>query len=169
MVNKVHEVYIGVGSNIGDRYGYIKKAKRLLGTYKDVDVVRVSKLYETEPYGKVKQNDFLNCVFKLETIISPDKLMRLLLETEKKLDRRRTIHWGPRTIDLDILFYDDLVFNSETVIIPHKDLHRRLFVLTPMNDLAPDLIHPVLRKSCRELEFLLKKSESVPVEWIPDV
>ena len=159
--------YIGVGSNIGDRYKNILSAKKEIINSTSSHVVEVSKIYETEPVGYLDQDYFLNCVFKVSTILIPKELLKLLLEIEKILKRKRIIHWGPRTIDLDILFYDNLIISSPDLIIPHPGLHERMFVIEPLCDLAPDLIHPVLKESCFEIAEKLKKSQSILLEWSP--
>jgi dihydroneopterin aldolase / 2-amino-4-hydroxy-6-hydroxymethyldihydropteridine diphosphokinase len=159
--------YIGVGSNIGDRYKNILSAKKEISNSTSSHVVKVSKIYETEPVGYLDQDYFLNCIFKVSTVLTPEELLKLLLETEKILKRKRIIHWGPRTIDLDILFYDTFIFSSPDLIIPHPRLHERMFVIKPLCDLAPDLIHPVLKESCIEISEKLKKSQSIPKEWFP--
>ncbi len=163
--NKKHTVYIGVGSNIGDRLAFIRSAGDALKINKNITLLRTSNIYETQPYGYKDQELFLNGVFELETEISPDKLLSLLLDIEKSLNRTRPIHWGPRTIDLDILFYDDFIIQTDSLTIPHKELHKRLFVLVPLNDLAPEFVHPLLKKSCWELEENCRDQESLTVEF----
>ncbi len=165
MENKKHTVYIGVGSNIGDRLASIRSARDELKYNKNIALLRVSDIYETQPYGYKDQGLFLNCVFELETDFLPAELLLTLLKIEKTLKRTRLIHWGPRTIDLDILFYDDLIMRTDSLIIPHKELHKRLFVLAPLNDLIPDFIHPVLKISCREMENECRNEDSLSVEF----
>ncbi|MCK5153542.1 MAG: 2-amino-4-hydroxy-6-hydroxymethyldihydropteridine diphosphokinase [Spirochaetales bacterium] len=164
---KLHTAYIGVGSNIGDRYSNIKNAEFEINSSGNSKVVEVSKIYETEPMGYLDQDYFLNCVFKIFTSHTPVELLKLLLNTEKILKRKRIIHWGPRTIDLDILFFDNFVISSTDLIIPHPRLHERMFVIKPICDLASDFIHPVEKKSCLEIAEKLEKSQSIPVEWFP--
>ncbi|TFG60473.1 MAG: 2-amino-4-hydroxy-6-hydroxymethyldihydropteridine diphosphokinase, partial [Spirochaetales bacterium] len=119
------------------------------------------------PWGYADQGRFLNCVFEMSTPLAPESFLALLLSTEKKLKRKRTIPNGPRTIDLDILFYDDLVTASERIAIPHPRLHERMFVLRPFCDLAPDHVHPVFGLPCsRILEDRKKKhGEAEPPEF----
>lgn len=148
---KWHQVYISLGSNMGDMEGNIKKAIALLDKEEDCHVIRVSTLSVTEPVGPVKQNDFLNGAVYMETLKSPAELLALIGEIEKELKRVRDIHWGPRTIDLDILLFDDLIIQSENLTIPHVEMDKRLFVLEPMNELAPWLRHPVLGVTMKEL------------------
>ncbi len=167
MPGKTHRVYIGAGSNIGNRAAFLRSARNLINDTDTITVTRTSGIYETQPYGYSNQGLFLNCVFELETEISPRELLAVLLHIEKVLKRKRLIHWGPRTIDLDILFYDDLVLNTEILTIPHRELHKRLFVLTPLTDLVPDFVHPVLQESCSEIEEKVKKENTLAVEAYP--
>nr|WP_243277325.1 2-amino-4-hydroxy-6-hydroxymethyldihydropteridine diphosphokinase [Clostridium tepidum] len=121
-----------------------------------MNVVKVSNIYETEPYGVLDQDNFLNGVAKIETNLEPENLIKELLDIEKQLDRVRKRRWGPRTIDLDIIFYDDLIINEKDLVIPHKDMENREFVLKPLCDIDENFIHPVLKKSVRQLYDELK-------------
>jgi len=142
-------VFLGLGSNLGDRHENIKKAIEHL---KDkVRIEKVSSIIETEPYGFVAQPKFLNCVLKGTTLLSPFELLELVLEIENKMGRKRLFKWGPRNIDIDILFYDDCVIDTEKLKIPHPELHKRLFVLEPLCEIEKDFVHPVLKKSVYEL------------------
>lgn len=142
-------VYLGLGSNIGDKVVQIDQAlDRLAKTFM---VKRVSPFYLTEPVGLKDQDWFLNCVVEMETEKDPEKLLSALQSIEKKLGKIKTKVNGPRTIDIDILFYDDQVVNRKNLVIPHPRLHTRLFVLQPMMDLNPDFVHPVLKKTILEL------------------
>ncbi len=170
IINKSQKniAYIGVGSNIGDRFNNIKSAENNINSSEFCTISEISKIYETEPVGYLEQDKFLNCVFKINTQLSPDQLLKFLLKTEKELKRERIIHWGPRTIDLDILFYNNLVISSEELIIPHPRMHERMFVLKPLCDLALDYNHPVLNKKCGQLADKLKSSQSGVHEWFPE-
>lgn len=148
---KYHKAYLGIGSNLGDRMENLRSSLRLIDETNHSKVVRTSPVYETEPYGDVEQDNFLNAVVEIETQLSPGQLMDTLLSIEAELKRERIIHWGPRTIDLDILFYDDLVSSDPHITLPHPGVHERLFVLVPLCDIASDLRHPVLGESCSEL------------------
>lgn len=150
-------VYIGVGSNLGNKYVNIRQAKNLLHEASHTSVVAVSGLYTTEPFGDILQEDFLNCVFKIQTSLKPEELLTFLNRVEGILKRERTIRWGPRTLDLDILFYNNDVIHTEKLIVPHPGIEKRLFVLIPLNDLIPDYQHPVLKKSCKTLEMELRR------------
>ncbi|AIY86459.1 2-amino-4-hydroxy-6-hydroxymethyldihydropteridine pyrophosphokinase [Thermotoga sp. 2812B] len=118
---------------------------------RNIKVEKVSSIIETEPYGYEDQPGFLNAVCIAQTLLSPRELLNTLLQIEKNMGRVRTIRWGPRIIDLDIVFYEDLVLSEEDLIIPHPDAHNRTFVLEPLCEIAPDLIHPVMGKTVREL------------------
>ena len=142
---------IGLGSNIGDREDYLKKAVQMLDKHAEVDVIKLSSLYETEPYGPVQQSHFLNLVIEIQTELSPLKLLSYTQSIEKALNRVREVHWGPRTIDLDILLYDNIKMKTEVLTIPHPELAKRLFVLVPLNEIDPDYIVPDLGKSVQEL------------------
>ncbi len=169
IINKSQKniAYIGVGSNIGDRFNNIKSAENNINSSEFCAISEISKIYETEPVGYLEQDKFLNCVFKINTQLSPEQLLKFLLKTEKELKRERIIHWGPRTIDLDILFYNNLVISSEELIIPHPRMHERMFVLKPMCDLDSEYFHPVLHIRCGKMEENLKSEQTPPVEWIP--
>ena len=142
-------VYLGLGSNIGDKEVYINKALTLLSEFSIVK--RVSHLYLTEPVGNVKQDWFLNCTVEIETEAEPKKLLSCVKTVERTLGRTKTIRNKPRCIDIDILFYGDCIVNTKTLVIPHPSIQERLFVLRPLMDLNPYFIHPVLKKSIREL------------------
>ncbi len=159
--------FIGVGSNIGDRYKNIKDAEKEINRSGKCEIARVSKIYETDPVGYLNQNNFLNCVFEIKTELTPDQLIKFLLKTEKILKRERIIHWGPRTIDLDILFYNNLVITSANLIVPHPRMHERMFVMKPLCDLIPDYIHPVIGEICSLIEAGLEKQQGIPEVWKP--
>ncbi len=153
--------YIGFGSNLGDRQKYIFDAINLLKNTQGIFLCEVSPIYETKPVGYKDQPDFLNCVAKIETTLSPEKLLDACVYIENELERKRIIKWGPRTIDLDVLFYGDLIVNNENLKIPHPLLHEREFVLVPLKDLSPDFRHPKFHNSIDELyKSFLKKHKS---------
>lgn len=142
--------YIGIGSNLGDRRKNIQLALNVLKEKKDVIVEKVSPFYETLPAGgPPHQGKFLNGAIEISTTLTPQELLKVLQEIEKALGRVRKERWGPRTIDLDILFYGDLIVNEKGLIIPHPLIHKREFVLKPLLRIAPDFIHPVLKKSVK--------------------
>jgi len=142
-------VYIGLGSNIGDKQGNITNALCLIS--KICKVKKKSHVYITEPVGNIEQDWFLNCVVEIETEIEPKQLLSSFKSIERKLGRAKNVKNGPRIIDIDILFYGNNIVNTKNLVIPHPLLHERLFVLQPMIDLNPDFIHPVLKKSIQEL------------------
>lgn len=143
-------IYLSLGSNIGDRAANIAKAIAALND-RGVKIVRQSRLYETEPVGLREQAWFLNSVAEAETSLTPSHLMETLLDVEEQMGRHRSIPGGPRLIDLDILFYGNEVIEMPGVQIPHPRLADRRFVLVPLNQLAPDFGHPVLKKTVTEL------------------
>ncbi|OPD23641.1 2-amino-4-hydroxy-6-hydroxymethyldihydropteridine pyrophosphokinase [Clostridium botulinum] len=151
----MHTAYVAFGSNIGEKKSYIKRALEKIEE-RGIEIIKVSSIYETEPYGVLDQDSFLNGVVKIETNLTPENLIGELLNIEKQLDRVRERRWGPRTIDLDIIFYDDLIINEKDLVIPHKDMENREFVLKPLCDIDENFIHPVLKKSVRELYDELK-------------
>ena len=141
-----HTAFLGLGSNLGDRRVNIEEAIRHLKE-RGSPRVQASPVYQTEPVGGVAQGWFLNLAIQVETRLTPVNLLGLCQEVETSLGRERTEHSGPRTIDLDILFYDDLVLSEPNLIIPHPRLHLRRFVLIPLSDIARDLVHPVLHQT----------------------
>ena len=146
-----HKAYIALGSNMGDKKAYLDEAVRELDGRADCNVIRVADYLETEPYGGVEQDNFLNSALLLKTLLSPEELLDALHEIEQNAKRERLIHWGPRTLDLDILLYDDLVYDSEDLQIPHVEMHKRDFVLIPLAQIAPYERHPILKKTVKEL------------------
>ena len=150
------KVYLGIGSNIGDRKAYIEQALKRLGDREGIRRVRCSKLLYTKPYGGVKQEDFLNGALLLETLLTPQELLEQLHRIEQHAHRERTVRWGPRTLDLDILIYDDVVMDTEELTLPHKDMLHRDFVMKPLAQVAPGQIHPVERKTIRQLWEAMK-------------
>ncbi len=159
-VRRWRKAYIGLGSNIGDREGHLNNALQLLND-RQSKVVRVSGFYSTKPVGYTAQEDFLNCVAEINTLLTPPELLRFLQSIENRLKRERIIKWGPRTIDLDILLYDDTIIEEETLIIPHPRMHERLFVLVPLSEIAPNTIHPVLHKRVIDLKEELAQFQSL--------
>jgi len=151
------DVFIALGSNIGDREENIKTAIEKIKE-KGIEIVKISDIIETEPYGYKEQPSFLNAVLWAKTSLTPRELLNILQDIEKEMGREKKFKWGPRNIDLDIIFYDDLVINEEGLKIPHPDAHNRVFVMGPMVQIAPDFIHPVLKTPVKEIfEGLLKE------------
>ena len=143
-------VYLGLGSNLGDRRANLKAAAT--GLPPAAAIIRASGVYETEPWGYLDQPAFLNQVLETETSLSPLDLLAALKRLEASLGRQATFRYGPRLIDLDILLYDQLVLNQPDLIIPHPQLAQRAFTLVPLAELAPDLIHPLLGASMAKLK-----------------
>lgn len=143
--------FLAVGSNLGESESIIRDALRKLSEDENIRVLKESSLIVTKSYGGVEQPDFLNGALKIETLYTPTELLKKLHEVEKEAGRERTIHWGPRTLDLDILFYGKEVYEDEELVIPHVDMQNRDFVLRPMAEIAPNFRHPVLHKTMTEL------------------
>ena len=146
-----HQAYIALGSNMGAKEKYLNDAVQILSNHPDCRVLKISPFITTTPYGGVEQDDFLNGVLLMETLLTPLELLDLLQTLEREAKRERKVHWGPRTLDLDILFYDDLVLSEERLVIPHPDLANRSFVLEPMSAIAPYFVHPRLKLTIQEL------------------
>lgn len=144
-----HVVYLALGSNLGHRLAHLKDALSNLSP--QMDVKKKSAVYETPPWGYTDQPAFLNQVVMVKTYMEPENLLRHLKRLETALGREPSFENGPRLIDIDILFYDDLIINSPPLVIPHPRLHQRGFVLVPLNEIAPNLVHPVLGKTISEL------------------
>lgn len=145
-----HTAFVALGSNLGDRQGNLNRAIELLQQH-GVEVLKVSTFIETEPYGVTDQPRFLNGACMVKTELSPLELLRLLLSVEKEMGRVRLRHWGERNIDLDLLLYEGVIMDTEELRLPHPDMANRDFVMLPLAELAPSLIHPVLQKTMQEL------------------
>ncbi len=152
-----HRVFAAMGSNLGDSQGFLDQAKAAMEKHPRIRRVRESGRIMTKPYGVTDQPDFLNSVVELETSLSPLGLLHFLQELEQEAHRERKIHWGPRTLDLDVLFYDDLVMDGKELNVPHPEMTKRTFVLDPMCELAPYFVHPVCRKTMLEMRDELER------------
>lgn len=146
-----HDAVIALGSNMGDRQGYLDGAVEKLDAVKGCRVRKVSGFLETPPYGVTDQADFLNGCLELETLLYPHELLDELHRIEKEAGRERILRWGPRTLDLDIIFYDDLILQDSDLCIPHVEMHKREFVLKPLSEIAPYRRHPVTGKTVQEM------------------
>ncbi|MCR5830366.1 MAG: 2-amino-4-hydroxy-6-hydroxymethyldihydropteridine diphosphokinase [Lachnospiraceae bacterium] len=152
-----HTAYISIGSNLGDRESIINGAVSRIGSLEEIRVSAVSDIIETKPYGVTDQPDFLNGCLEIRTLLRPYELLAELLLIEASFGRERKEHWGPRTLDLDILFYDNQCILSHDLVIPHPDMINREFVLKPLSQIAPYFIHPVLGEPVYELLAKLEK------------
>ena len=147
-----YTAYIGVGSNMGDRQANIDAALRSLGGVAGIDVVAVSSVQPSRPVGGPSgQRDYFNAVVAIRTTLDPRALLDTLRRIEQQLGRRRIERWGPRTIDLDLLLYDQEMIDEEDLVVPHPRMHQRRFVMEPLAEIAPDVMHPVLGRSASEI------------------
>lgn len=151
----MQRIFLALGSNVGRRRKHIEQTVALLK--ESVDDVTVAPLYESRAVGYTEQNNFLNTVLKGHTMLTPEELLKFVKSTEKKVGRVARFHWGPREIDIDILFYDDLILNTEKLKIPHPFLHERDFVLKPFCDVESNFIHPILKRTVKELLMSIPK------------
>lgn len=154
-----NQVYLGIGSNLGDKQKNLEEAIRLLQEDAVTEVVRQSSFITTAPVGYTEQDDFLNGALEIRTLRSPEGVLALIGEIETALKRERNIHWGPRTIDLDILLYNEEIIYKKDLIVPHIEMAKRSFVLEPLAEIAPYVMHPVLQKCIVTLKEELEKSE----------
>lgn len=146
-----HTAYIALGSNLGDKEANLRRALELLEE-RGVEVVQVSSFICTEPYGVTDQPQFLNAVCEVRTSLAPLELLHTLLDIEQEMGRVRLRHWGERNIDLDLLLYEDVVMDTPELKLPHPDMQNRDFVLLPLVEIAPELVHPTLGKSIIEIK-----------------
>ncbi|HEX8965684.1 MAG TPA: 2-amino-4-hydroxy-6-hydroxymethyldihydropteridine diphosphokinase [Patescibacteria group bacterium] len=158
----MHTVYLALGANTGNKKENMAKAIALLG--EKVRVVKKAPLYETKPWGYTEQENFLNSAILIETELSPKELLAFIKQVEEKVGRQKRFTNGPREIDIDILFYDDLIINTPSLTIPHALLHVRDFVLQPLCDIAPDFVHPILHKTIRQLLQEVPETEKVVIK-----
>ncbi|MDI6800091.1 MAG: 2-amino-4-hydroxy-6-hydroxymethyldihydropteridine diphosphokinase [Actinomycetota bacterium] len=156
------QVYLGLGSNIGNRKAYLRAAIRLLRKHKDIEVVRSSQVYETEPVGLTGQRKFFNMAAEVETSLSPRELLAVLGLIEDLLKRERFIKWGPRTIDIDILLFENKSMTTDDLTIPHPLMCERAFVLVPLLEIAPNILLP----SGQPLKDFLKDDQIAEAELV---
>ena len=156
-----HQTILALGTNLGDRLANLRTALEALPP--EVVLLDESKIYETPAWGFVDQPAFLNMAVKGETGLKPESLLKHLKQLEARLGRKASFHWGPRLIDIDLLFYDDLILDTLRLVIPHPRLHERAFVLVPLADIAPDLKHPILGKTIRQLLEGVDKNGILPI------
>ncbi len=141
---------LGLGSNLGNRYAYLQIAIKLIEQQFETASIK-AKVYSTPPWGNTNQAAFLNTAVLVQTDFEAEKCFKIIKQIEQEVGRVRSEHWGPRCIDIDILFYDSLVVENEQLSIPHPQIQNRSFVLVPLNDIVPELTHPVLQKSVSKL------------------
>ena len=156
-----HQILLALGTNLGNRLANLRTALEALPP--KVVVLDKSKIYETPAWGFEDQPAFLNMALKGETGLEPEPLLDHLKQLEARLGREPSFHWGPRLIDIDLIFYDDLIMDTPRLVIPHPRLHERAFVLVPLADIAADFIHPVLGKTIRQLLEGVDKSNILPI------
>ena len=154
-----HKAYVAFGSNMGNKKAHVESGIQVLRDEPAIRLGKISDMIITEPYGGVEQDDFLNGCLELETLLTPMELLMVLQKAEKKEQRERLIHWGPRTLDMDLLFYDDEILEEPELIVPHPEIQKRTFVLEPLVQIAPYKMHPVYKKRVKELLEELKSGD----------
>ncbi|HQN68578.1 MAG TPA: 2-amino-4-hydroxy-6-hydroxymethyldihydropteridine diphosphokinase [Anaerolineaceae bacterium] len=155
----MEDVFLGIGSNLGDREENLAQARDSIEAF--VRIEAVSPVYETNAWGFEDQPAFLNQVIHIKTSLTPQALLRRIKRIEKDLGRKKSFRWGPRLIDIDILFFADYIIESASLTIPHKELHKRAFVLVPLADIAPDFVHPVFNQTVSALRDTLADLEGI--------
>lgn len=151
--------YLGLGSNIGDREESLRQALKKISEVPGITVIRISSRYETKPYGKTDQPDFINMAVELETNLTPLDLLEVVLGIEHELGRVRKETWGPRSIDIDVLLYEDLELDLTDLKVPHPEMHLRSFVIDPMSEIAPKREHPTLKMTIEEIKNKLDNEQ----------
>ncbi|MBM7573179.1 2-amino-4-hydroxy-6-hydroxymethyldihydropteridine diphosphokinase [Aquibacillus albus] len=163
----MNTAYVALGSNISPRFTYLQKAIDLLSTYEEIEVIQQSSIYETIPVGYAEQGNFLNMVVKIRTSLDPLVLLSYCQSIEKKLGRKREIKWGPRTIDLDILLYNEENIKTEQLTVPHPRMHERAFVLIPLCDIDPSINIPFLNKTVKDvLDEVSSQEKKGVIKWV---
>ncbi len=161
------KVFVGLGSNLGNRRENLVNAINRIDAHEGICVKVKSCFYETAPVGGPPQPDYVNCAIELETKIEPQALLKEFKNIERELGRKPGVRWGPRVVDLDILLYDDRIINDHNLKVPHERMHERVFVLAPLNEIAPDIKHPLLKVNISELlkklriDGLLKDQDAI--------
>lgn len=156
---KWNKAILSIGSNMGDKEEYLNHAVDSLYDDENCRVNVVSNYIETEPYGPIEQDNFLNGCIEIETLYSPRELLEKVNQIEAESGRTRDIHWGPRTLDIDIIFYEDKIIDEPDLKIPHVEMHKRLFVLEPLKQIAPYWKHPILNQTVSQILEELKPSD----------
>ncbi|MDO4953153.1 MAG: 2-amino-4-hydroxy-6-hydroxymethyldihydropteridine diphosphokinase [Synergistaceae bacterium] len=160
----MHKAWLSLGSNEGDRTEMLLQALEMLADI--FEITEESRVYETEPWGITDQPKFLNMCIGIETELGAYEVLEKINEIEAMLGRLRKTRWGQRTIDIDIVFFEDKVIAGEKLTIPHKYMHERAFVLVPLNDIAPDFVHPLLKKTVKEMLDELPKEKMTCLGFI---
>lgn len=155
---KWHKVYLSLGSNMGDKRENLLEAIKRVGELENTEVVKSSTILETEPFGYIEQDNFLNTCLEVKTLLTPQEFLSSILKIELDMGRVREIKWGPRVIDIDILFYDDEIIQEDNLAVPHPWICEREFVLEPLSEIAPNYVHPLERKTIMMLARKLKES-----------
>jgi 2-amino-4-hydroxy-6-hydroxymethyldihydropteridine diphosphokinase len=156
----MHKSHLLLGSNLGESRRHLRNALGRLAAFGQIRME--SLVYRSAAWGNISQPDFLNMTIELQTELSPQVLLKEILHIETSMGRKRTEKWGPRLIDIDILLYDDDVINSDSLVIPHPEMHNRRFTLVPLAEIAPDAQHPAMKKSIKQL--LLECPDNLAVE-----
>lgn len=160
ITRKWHKVFLSIGSNMGDKKNNLLKAIENISKLKNTSIIKQSTFLETEPFGLKNQDNFINACLELKTLLSPQEMLIELLNIEKKMGRIRLVKWGPRIIDLDILLFDDYVIEDDNLSIPHPYMSERMFVLEPLVEIAPNILHPLEKKTILSLRKILEKELS---------
>lgn len=160
----MNQVHLGLGSNVGNRYQNIRSAIEMLENHKKINLIKESNIYQTTPYGYIEQPDFLNNVIHISTSLSPFEMLDYIHEIENILGRKREIHWGPRTIDIDIILFGDTIIKEEALHIPHPYIKERLFVLKPLSELYDGVI-PGESLSVNEMIKRVDRAKGVVSIW----
>lgn len=155
---KWHKVYLSLGSNMGDKRENLLEAIKKVGELENTEVVKSSTILETEPFGYIEQDNFLNACLEVKTLLTPQEFLSSILKIELDMGRVREIKWGPRVIDIDILFYDNEIIQEDNLAVPHPWICEREFVLEPLSEIAPNYVHPLERRTIMMLARKLKES-----------
>ena len=161
--NSMAIVYLSLGSNLGDRVGYIQQACSLLGNHSEINIIATSSFYETEPWGMETNNWFVNAIVHITTTLPPELLLEECKKIEFLLGRKRNneSEYADRTVDIDIIFYDNLIINTPKLTIPHKHFHKRVFMIVPMLEIADDFVHPFFGRTVESLYEEIENPEMV--------
>ncbi len=160
ITRKWHRVYLSLGSNIGNKRKNLLEAIRKIGELENTEVVKSSTILETEPFGYLEQDNFLNACLEVKTLMTAQEFLKEILQIELNMGRVREIKWGPRIIDIDILFYDKEIIEEDNLAVPHPWICEREFVLDPLSEIAPNYIHPLEKKTITMLARKLKEREA---------